>query len=397
MRLPVASIALGILLCGVFSTADDNRTQYPAWLANSYFDVNVGYINYPFSQTQLEPGYRADRISIPHAGVRVTLLGHNFNKYLSAQVSYTRPVLWIRYTDTNGVFTNRSVWMNVGGLTARGTLPLTNRFSMYAEGGLGIVTRSGFKVDDKDVVKDVSYPAVLVGTGLKYHLNKTWDLQASAVFVPPNNKFRQPYTVMFAGGAVINMRPLSTEQVQTNARPGAIFPRNMIQIGTATNMFGTGVNHFVSGGKVPIFWGGNAEVEVANIARYQRNVFHTKRVFALDVGLSATSLRSIGQRTEFMAFSAFPQFRFMVLRTTPADMYLNYSLAGPTYITKTRINGHDTGRHFTFQDLMGLGCFVGKQRQINLEVGIGHYSNGNLFSRNAGVKIPLTFMAGYTF
>ena len=61
------------------------------------------------------------------------------------------------------------------------------------------------------------------------------------------------------------------------------------------------------------------------------------------------------------------------------------------------VDGENTGRHFTFQDFMGLGVFAGKDRKLNAEVNINHYSNGNIFPDNAGVKIPLTFMVGYTF
>ena len=46
---------------------------------------------------------------------------------------------------------------------------------------------------------------------------------------------------------------------------------------------------------------------------------------------------------------------------------------------------------------MGLGLFMGKNRKLNAEVNINHYSNGNLFPDNDGVKIPLTFMVGMTF
>ena len=90
-------------------------------------------------------------------------------------------------------------------------------------------------------------------------------------------------------------------------------------------------------------------------------------------------------------------FRFTAVRTKPADLYFMYSVAGPTFISKTRIDGNETGRHFTFQDMMGMGVFAGKSRKLNAEINIGHYSNGNLFSENAGVKIPLTFNVGWAF
>jgi hypothetical protein len=57
----------------------------------------------------------------------------------------------------------------------------------------------------------------------------------------------------------------------------------------------------------------------------------------------------------------------------------------------------DTGRHFTFQDFMGAGAFLGRGRHVAAGIKINHYSNGNIFTQNAGVKIPLTVTLGYTF
>ena len=61
------------------------------------------------------------------------------------------------------------------------------------------------------------------------------------------------------------------------------------------------------------------------------------------------------------------------------------------------IDGLNTGAHFTFQDMMGVGAFLGKSRRLNAEVTIKHFSNGNLATSNAGIKVPLTFKVGLTF
>lgn len=34
--------------------------------------------------------------------------------------------------------------MNMGGLTVKGTLPMGNKFSIYGEGGMAIIMRTGF-------------------------------------------------------------------------------------------------------------------------------------------------------------------------------------------------------------------------------------------------------------
>jgi hypothetical protein len=86
-----------VLLQCLCISAQDKRAQYPAFLSDSYFGVNIGYINYAFSQRQLEPGYVAELVHVPHTAVRIILFGHHFNKYLSAQISYMRPVDWVEY------------------------------------------------------------------------------------------------------------------------------------------------------------------------------------------------------------------------------------------------------------------------------------------------------------
>jgi hypothetical protein len=84
-------------------------------------------------------------------------------------------------------------------------------------------------------------------------------------------------------------------------------------------------------------------------------------------------------------------------RCVGADAYFAYSVAGPTFISKVLLDDLDTGHHFTFQDFMSVGVFAGRNRHINVGVKINHFSNGNIFTQNAGITIPLTVAAGYAF
>jgi hypothetical protein len=93
----------------------------------------------------------------------------------------------------------------------------------------------------------------------------------------------------------------------------------------------------------------------------------------------------------------FPVLRFTAVRSGFVDVYFEYSVAGPTYISRLMLDAEETGRHFTFQDMMGIGFLVGEKRKINTSVKITHYSNGNLFIQNCGVMVPLTFSIGYNF
>jgi hypothetical protein len=191
------------------------------------------------------------------------------------------------------------------------------------------------------------------------------------------------------------MRALPADRVEANARSGLVFPRNLAQIEYSTG-YGYSINTFVSK-TVPIFWAGNVSVDRGLAVHYDRNVFHTARIFALDFGASASVWRSQANRDRFTTLSVYPLLRFTLVRTKRADLYFCYSLAGPTTISKIVIDGRDTGRRFTFQDFMGAGAFVGPHRRVSVGLKIKHYSNGNLFTQNAAVTIPLTFTVGYTF
>ena len=377
-------------------SSEDTRTQYPRLLQNSYISINVGAIDQPFSQAQLEPGFRATSIDVPRVDVRVMLIGHEFNRFVSAQASYMRPLNYVGYTSVGpGDIDRHHVRVNFGAVTLKARLPVTRRWSAYGEGGLGFTSRTGFNLGDMPVVTDGHYASLLLGGGAEYRLTPSWDLTGGMTFSPGRDEVRQPHTVFFSSGFRYTVRPLPADRVEANRDAGVIFPRHLIQVEYSSGT-GYGINDFVSR-KVPIFWGGHAKVDFGIAPHYERNVFHTRRVFALDVGGSAGVYKTRQNNDRFFTLSVYPLFRFTFLRTRLADMYFAYSLAGPTYISKVMLDGLNTGRHFTFQDFMGIGWFAGASRNLNLGVKINHYSNGNIFTQNAGVKIPLTFSVGYAF
>jgi hypothetical protein len=78
-------------------------------------------------------------------------------------------------------------------------------------------------------------------------------------------------------------------------------------------------------------------------------------------------------------------------------MYVSFSEAGPAYISRVTIDGLPMGGHFTFQDFMAAGVFIGARKRLNIEFNLNHYSNGNLMSDNPGVTVPLAIKLGYAF
>jgi hypothetical protein len=389
--------------------AQDERSQIPPLLQKSYFEVNLGYINYPFSSLQLESGYTLDGVvTIPHLAPRLILWGYHFNDYLAAQITYMRPVAWVKYQyKVNGSLQSHinSVWTNVGGFTLKGILPIGKKFSVYGEGGLGIITRAGFEdAQGNPVVKDANFPTLLFGAGLKYHLSKKWALQVVGNYSPAVQQYNQPYTSYLGTGFAYSFVPYTEKHIKKTAESGVIHPKQWFQIGYSSNLIGYGVNNFVSNKYFPVFWGGMAHVKQGLTLNYQRNVFHSARVFALDWGVNASVWETSGMhgsqnlaQQKFFTFSVFPVFRLNYLHTKDFYAYFYYTVAAPTFISAKKIDGFNTGEHFTFMDNMGTGIFFGEKRNLNLELKIGHYSNGNIFPNNDAVKIPLSINIGHTF
>lgn len=412
MKLQLKEKILSLLLIGISTVfAQDERAQLPAILKNAYFGVNVGSINYDFGAEQFKnapSNYNFESVKVNHAAVRLVLYGYEFNKFLSAQITYMRPVSWVfYYYNLRNELHRSSVWMNVGGFTLRPQLPINKRLSLNAETGLGIVTRHGFDAEPQDggkpIIAGASYPTLLLGGGINYHLTDSWRLTMSAAYTPTNKSVDQPATTFVAAGFNYKLKTLSEKKLEIAAKTGYKHPKQWFQIGYTSNILGYGINNSLE--KACLFWGGDAEVYQGLTLNYQRNIYHAAKVFALDWGISASAWQSKGigsglsnaGKENFATLSIYPVLRFNVLHSKPLDAYVYYSVAGPTYISKKIIDGADTGEHFTFQDNMGVGAFFGKNRNYNAELKIGHYSNGNVFPLNAAVKVPLSINMGYSF
>jgi hypothetical protein len=399
LRTALAAVLLVcIATCASAQTApeEDGRTQYPAFMTNSYFTFTVGSIGYLFGERQLEPGFEAEAIDKPRLAVRADFFGHHFTKHLSAQITYMRPARFIAYRNVNGTGGTKQVSNAYAGLTFVLDAPLHERASIYVEGGGGVTSRSGFEIDGRQALQAAHYTAGILGGGFAIHATRNMDLMIGATYSPGRRSFNQPSTRMYTTGLRYHMRPLPQATVDENRQSGYAFPANVVRVGYASNAFSYGVNNFFSR-RVPIFWGGNVETRRGVTLDYQRNVFHTKKVFAFDLGASTGHWQSNGLGDNFTTLSGYPMFRFFIVRSEPADFYFNYSLAGPTMISDTVLDGRSTGARFTFQDFMGAGAFIGRSRRMNVELGIRHYSNGNLFTTNASIKVPLTLTLGLTF
>ena len=383
---------------GASTTEQNQRVRTSRFLSNSYVGLQVGSIGYAFSNAQLLPGFQAQSVQVPHLAERFVLFGHEFNKYLSGQVTELVSSHPVVYQNINGNQGSHDLWMNnIAGFTLKGRLPLSRKWSIYGEGGLGVVSRNGFAINQVTALNYANYATFLYGGGVDYRLRDKWDLLTGVTVAPGREAGHQPSAVFVSGGFDYTMRRVPAEPAEADSSNAPIWPRNFIQIGYITDALGFGVNDFFTKGKVSIFWHGTIEVENGVAVDYQRNLFHSRRFFAIDWGVSISTWKSKINGDRFFTASLYPVLRIPLVRTNPVEFYFSYSLAGPSLISRTTIDGQNAGKQFTFQDYMGFGAYLGRKRRVTGEVRIGHYSNANLFSQNPGITIPLGFYFGSTF
>ena len=99
-----------------------------------------------------------------------------------------------------------------------------------------------------------------------------------------------------------------------------------------------------------MFWAADVRGAHGFSMNCQRNVFHARWIFSLDWVAGLGFWKNEKNSESFAAVSVCPVFRFTAVHSKPADVYFNCTLAGPTIISRTIIDGENTGRRFPFQD-----------------------------------------------
>ncbi|MDC3366377.1 acyloxyacyl hydrolase, partial [Flavobacteriaceae bacterium] len=313
---------------------------------------------------------------------------------------------WFKYDNINNIGYDRSVWINAWSLSLKKNISLNKNLSVYGETGIANVTRVGFSINENVIYPDAHFASLLYGFGLNYKLNDKFRLNLNGTFLPKSVKENQPSISQASVGFEYHIQKLPKETLEKYERNGYFFPENTIQLSYGTSKIGFGVNHFfgaslkvgeIESFGIPIFWVGNVKAENSFSVTYQRLAFRTEKIFSLDWGISVTAFNTEATNEQVLAFSIFPTLRFYLMRRKGFDMYTNYSLIGPTLLTKDNLDNLNAGPKITYQDMMGLGIFFGKKRRYNAELRIMHYSNGNIFPQNAGVAVPIQFTLGKTF
>ena len=400
-------LLLILLISFTIFSQDENesKTKLTNFLSKSYYSINLGGVFYPFSNDNLIDGYQTETFSRNWFSGRL-LLGHKLTDDLSLQFGTMRPASWFKYDNVNNIGYDRSVWINAWSLSLKKDFKFRDNTSFYAEAGIANLTRFGFLIEDKEIYEDAHYGSLLYGFGVQHRLTDKWRLSLNGTFLPKSAKYNQPSISQVSLGFEYHLQQLDDKKAQEFASNDHFFPTNILQFSYGTSAIGFGVNRFfgmsLNVGSfesfgIPVFWVGEVKAKHAFSVTYQRLIFRTEKIFSLDWGASVTAFQSELTSENVFALSIFPVLRFYLLRKKDFDFYTNYSIIGPTFLTKSNIEGLETGPKITYQDTMGFGVFFGKERKYNFELRIMHYSNGNIFTGNDGVAVPLQFTLGKTF
>lgn len=115
-----------------------------------------------------------------------------------------------------------------------------------------------------------------------------------------------------------------------------------------------------------------------------------------DAGFSHFWVTDTPYYTTVNIYSIAPVVRYTFKKRGPLSPYFEVSI-GLAYLNHTRFEDRNMGIHFSFQDRIGIGAYVGTTKQLSLGVQAIHYSNARIASHNSGITIPLMLDIGYRF
>ncbi len=362
----------------------DPATKMPAIFDGSWIGLSAGAKKTYFTNSDLTPGYAPSSIKNTITALRVTI-GHYFNPYIAMSINLMRGAHSNKFIYP-GVTT--SVAESLFALTLRPTWPLNDTLSLFGEGGVGFISRKGYRINGVDVVSNDDILTAVFGVGFYYNLPYNMFLDLETEYTTPNKAKKQPS--IFYVGLGFNYLLKATH---SHLQPGKQywFPKSTLQLNYVNqDLFYWDVARYFTPPKgLPIFFDGHIKVGKGIALTYEKTFFHTFKYFSIEWGWSTSQWQSRMSKQNFYTLSLFPEIKIWMLRSPSFDLFFTYSLAGPTYISKRFIDGSDSGSHFTFQDFLGIGAFLGQSKTVAINFKIIHYSNGNSLPSNPGVCVPV--------
>jgi hypothetical protein len=131
-------------------------------------------------------------------------------------------------------------------------------------------------------------------------------------------------------------------------------------------------------------------------------LFYEKKLFDISSFLSFYAGGNIGKYHKdgdsLYSGSLSLASRVWLLHLVVIHPYVEFSLFGPTVLSKNQIKDVDLKSNFLFQNYISLGTELGRGSGLNLELKAVKFFRANLVkSESDGVKVPLLLSLGYLF
>lgn len=379
-------------------TAQDNtcvgRSCFPDFLKGVTLGLDLGAMNADYTSSDLNP-----RIPITHIDTTVpafkALLTVPVWKQIDASLSLIKgSPLKCDVTGGSSQDCLRSVALNFG---LRYKIPLHSRLIPYLGAGVGMIIRRNFSIHGFDTIDEGNFFVVPLTAGLQYLFSRHWLVDLNFTYLTPNKSHHVPSTYFAGLGVAYKLLP--SEKIENNidgtTKKQYYFPLNTVGIGGLNSS----IFNFIPNPHItapPIYWRGTLTARSGFILWYERNIYHSQKYFSFNWGADLANWTTT-LNDNFYTVSLYLNIKVWLVKAEKVDLYLTWTNAGLTYMSKKIINGRDVGGHFTFQDFLGIGALFGEAKAIGVELKFFHYSNGSLFPQNPGIDTPLIVGITYNF
>lgn len=116
----------------------------------------------------------------------------------------------------------------------------------------------------------------------------------------------------------------------------------------------------------------------------------------LNIGWGHWWLTQAKTNNNLNIYSISPMFRHYFNSKKWIFPFIQFGI-GLSWLTRTRLDQHNLGMHFAFQDQIGIGASFGLKKHFSFIASIFHYSNASLSANNGGITAPLVLTAEYQF
>lgn len=140
----------------------------------------------------------------------------------------------------------------------------------------------------------------------------------------------------------------------------------------------------------PLMWTARLKVDRAIIAAYEKRIYKPWNYLEFYSGLSVGYLeKNQAHQDSISVISNYIMMRVYLMKTSFCGLFLLYSPAGPSFLSKKNFVKTGFSNRFVFQDQFGLGAEVKGRAHYEIFAKLYHFSNGDIFPINGGIDIPL--------